>query len=448
MRARRSCKQQSRPLDLDWFGCFGEKYQASALGPGLLHRLTWNDGTDEHEEETSLQALRFAIAPRSSSEEAELLRRALRESEEEANLQRAIQESLQHASETCEPLAESADLEPSKPERSGLLRQRSAPCIASEVADATARMTHVMVPLKAWCSPFALQGSTSPKALLWEQALLRASRAAEEFVVAKLERSKPSETAARMSSLTAPLAAEGSLQPYPTVPIRGSPPAPAEHLDVLRFATPSSNGYPACWEGFGDRSGRPCKQHLKTFVLRPSSEEYRAVTEYFRATVCTSGITVVELTRLQNPAVYKSFDGGPDTETIMFHGCKSESNERSIIANGFQVRHCVSGGQDFGTWFAYNAAYSNSGYVFMDRHAVRHLFVCVVSSKHVVLDSTIMRVVGQGCAYPLWLLKYTCGPPSCPTTPVGTASPATSKVHTASMPRVFHVVRDGAWVLE
>merc|ERR1712232_1158833 len=77
-----------------------------------------------------------------------------------------------------------------------------------------------------------------------------------------------------------------------------------------------------------------------------------------------------------------------------------------IIANGFDVNCCKSGGRKFGTWFAYAASYSNSGFVFVDRQAIRHLFVCVVSSKHVVLDNATMRVVGEGCAYPLWLLKY------------------------------------------
>jgi hypothetical protein len=34
------------------------------------------------------------------------------------------------------------------------------------------------------------------------------------------------------------------------------------------------------------------------------------------------------------------------------------------------------------------------------------LFICVVCYTEVVQDNSIMRVVGQDCAYPMWLLKY------------------------------------------
>merc|ERR1711988_206124 len=145
-------------------------------------------------------------------------------------------------------------------------------------------------------------------------------------------------------------------------------------------------------------------------VVSSSSEEYQAVTSYFNATVGlqAAGLQVREMVRIQNDQVYKQFRAGGESDTIMFHGCRSQSNEDSIITNGFQVKQCMSGGRGFGTWFAYGAAYSNNGYVFVDGGGVRHLFVCVVSPEHVVLDNATMRVVGQGCAYPLWLLKYTC----------------------------------------
>merc|ERR1712150_90641 len=81
-------------------------------------------------------------------------------------------------------------------------------------------------------------------------------------------------------------------------------------------------------------------------------------------------------------------------------------NEDSIKSIGFQVSRCSSGGKNYGTWFAYNAAYSDSGYAFSDQEGVRHLFVCVVCYAEVVRDDAVMRVVGQGCAYPMWLLKY------------------------------------------
>merc|ERR1711862_521832 len=60
-----------------------------------------------------------------------------------------------------------------------------------------------------------------------------------------------------------------------------------------------------------------------------------------------------------------------------------------------------------GSWFAYEAAYSDSGFAFNDSSGIRHMFICVVSNAHVVLDNTVMRVVGSSCAYPLWIIKYT-----------------------------------------
>merc|ERR1719221_842227 len=91
----------------------------------------------------------------------------------------------------------------------------------------------------------------------------------------------------------------------------------------------------------------------------------------------------------------------------MFHGCRSQENEDSILRRGFQVSQCVSGGANFGTWFAYNASYSDSGFAYEDSDGIKHLFVCVVSEKKVVLDDQrCMRVVAQDCACPVWLLKY------------------------------------------
>jgi len=102
----------------------------------------------------------------------------------------------------------------------------------------------------------------------------------------------------------------------------------------------------------------------------------------------------------------------------------------------------VSGGPNFGTWFAYGAAYSDNGFVYIDQSGVRHLFVCVVSYKHTVYDNNLMRVVGQDCAYPLWLLAYTM-PES--RRPLPAASKKVRKPG-APGPQVFFVVKDGQWV--
>ena len=98
---------------------------------------------------------------------------------------------------------------------------------------------------------------------------------------------------------------------------------------------------------------------------------------------------------------------------------------------------------DFGTWFAYGAAYSNAGYSFMDSRGFKHLFISVVSYAYTVMDNVTMRVVGQDCAYPQWLVTYF--QPSPPPRP---SYPARPKTENRGKDRSWYVVRDGQWVLE
>lgn len=37
---------------------------------------------------------------------------------------------------------------------------------------------------------------------------------------------------------------------------------------------------------------------------------------------------------------------------------------------------------------------------------MRYIFVCMASSCHILYDNNEVRVVGQDCVYPMWLLKY------------------------------------------
>jgi hypothetical protein len=91
----------------------------------------------------------------------------------------------------------------------------------------------------------------------------------------------------------------------------------------------------------------------------------------------------------------------------MFHGCRSQENEDKILDHGFQVSQCVSGGANYGTWFAYNASYSDGGYAHVDSDGMKHLFLNIVSDAQVALEcADICRVVGQDCAYPVWLVRY------------------------------------------
>jgi hypothetical protein len=130
------------------------------------------------------------------------------------------------------------------------------------------------------------------------------------------------------------------------------------------------------------------------------------VADYFFETLGRRNVQVVEVSRIENLRVRSRFRAGGDAR-VMFHGCRSQSNESQILANGFQVSKCVSGGANFGTWFAYNAGYSDGGFTYVDCHGMKHLVLCIVSEKEVARDDkACMRVVAQDCAYPVWLLKY------------------------------------------
>mmetsp|Transcript_33156 Transcript_33156/g.75545 ORF Transcript_33156/g.75545 Transcript_33156/m.75545 type:complete len:264 (+) Transcript_33156:495-1286(+) len=139
-------------------------------------------------------------------------------------------------------------------------------------------------------------------------------------------------------------------------------------------------------------------------LVHEESEEYRAVTDYFVKTLSphSSVVKVDCLERLRKPKDFLT-DG---CETVMFHGCRTAANQTAIMRDGFQVSCCRSGAMRYGTWLAYNASYSNSGFVYQDVHGLRHIFVCIASDYYTVLDNDTMRVVGQDCCYPQWLLRY------------------------------------------
>jgi len=210
------------------------------------------------------------------------------------------------------------------------------------------------------------------------------------------------------------------------------------HGEIAEFvAVDQKRQVPKCWSAT-----------QKSEEVAFNSDEYNAVTGYFLHTLALKGTVIKQLTRLQNYSVYNRFrrQGG---ETFMFHGCRSAANETAILEDGFKVSKCTSGGHNFGTWFAYGAHYSNSGYVFVDPSNTRHIFLCAVSYAHTVLDNQTMRVVGQDCAVPLWLIEYTLPPPVYRPTPARSFMPRSKKRQpNGSSPEVFYVVRDGRWVQE
>jgi len=266
---------------------------------------------------------------------------------------------------------------------------------------------------------------------LWEEGQARATRAARTYAV-NLPLTK------RTEGVTVPLATSMDRAPailtlpppvHPATPFAepppgaGGPPAPEEHDCVKAVAT------------------LVCKEMQKqvgTTKVAAGSTEYDSVVDYFLRTVMVPDAAIVELRRIQNLPVYTRYRPR-GSETVMFHGCRSQANEDNIIRDGFQVSCCRSGGEGFGTWLAYSAAYSNGGYAFQDSDGVRHILVCMVSYNHTVMDNHTMRVVGQECAYPVWLLKYK--------TPCNIAVPR-AVVVARIRPDIFYVVRDGKWVPE
>lgn len=157
----------------------------------------------------------------------------------------------------------------------------------------------------------------------------------------------------------------------------------ANELMVIRFATA------------GGKNGD---------VLEATAE-YRAVHSYFCQTLGSRSVHVHSIARVNGDG-FNRFKPGTAVRA-MFHGCKTLENEKSILQDGFKIKYCISGGQNYGTWFAFNATYSDGGFAFNDSFGIRHLFICLVSNAHVVLENETMRVVGQDCAYPCWIIKYT-----------------------------------------
>jgi len=307
------------------------------------------------------------------------------------------------------------------------------------------------------------EAAAPPLRSRWEEAQARAVAGRERYAQLLRERAADlTMTAAEKKTKPQPARNDDVIAP----PVHGSPALSRSRLAgrpcdvpmhdrVLKFAARSQDaGLPPAWRSCGGSS---------SVSLCPSDEEYQAVTDYFRQSIQRGNIRdpeIVSLERLQNSEAYTRYaPGGSEKETVMFHGCRTAANETSIVQTGFQVRKCVSGGANYGTWFAYNADYSNSGYVYVEPAGVRHIFVCVVSDRYVVQENAIMRVVAQDCAYPLWLLCYKCKgspPPPANFPPARVlASQITVKLVSPVVRRkrkrnptvkVFHEVRAGRWV--
>ena len=168
----------------------------------------------------------------------------------------------------------------------------------------------------------------------------------------------------------------------------------AQSIDQL--VMPRNDGMPRCWD-----------KHSNSMWVEvdPESKEFKLVEGHLRQTLQTT-VRTVKVLRIQNEKIFKTFSR--DTaESIMFHGCKSEANEGSIVAHGFSLSTCKSLVNDQrGVWFSHTSEYSNRSFAFSDTNGWRHLFVCIVSKHGLLKNDGQMRVVDQFGAYPQWIVHY------------------------------------------
>jgi len=178
---------------------------------------------------------------------------------------------------------------------------------------------------------------------------------------------------------------------------------------LLELATPSTRK--PGWTGALDQAEVPRGWTGTHGVVRVEpGEEFTAVAGYLAHTLEYSP-EIRGIMRVQNYQDFYLFRSDQDN-TMMFHGCRRGSGgEQSIAMQGFQIKECQSKwhGKGDGTWLAYRANYSDRGFVFADERGLKHIFVCIASKVQVLLNDQIMRVVGQGCAIPLWIVTY-CRP--------------------------------------
>lgn len=232
-----------------------------------------------------------------------------------------------------------------------------------------------------------------------------------------------------------------------------------EQQRLAELWKPASGGA-GCWEGGGRGARRPVAE---------GSEEWAAVAGLFLQTVNGERIptrhsvgafavqsgsarrtVVLGIDRLQIPHAYAAYHrrnfacgpgkrtaqdgwaytkeefvahyGGTDewdaadgmtmTQVFMFHGCRGLTAENGIISKGFIVPkhpgHVKHYGRNNGIWLAYLAAYSdNAGFCSVDATGESHIFVAAATAADARLDDgVVMRVVGEDCAYPAYLLRY------------------------------------------
>ncbi|CAJ1446723.1 unnamed protein product [Effrenium voratum] len=286
------------------------------------------------------------------------------------------------------------------------------------------------------CSTSSSASNKSEEPTRWEMAQRAAESTAETY--RQLVPARPKVVSSRPKVATPKQHDE--ILPVPHVPhvqVSVDPPFPEAHASALAFAGKESGQSLRIGKCLRGKPEQPKLYGLEE--IDACSPEYEAVTWYFKQTLF-SAAEIHSLSRITRQSVQQRFLSNGDN-TLMFHGCRSPHNYERILSHGFKTSCCRSGGPGYGTWFAYNAQYSDTGYAHQTG-GWKHLFVCVVSNYYTVKHDSVMRVVGQDCAYPQWVIKYRTYHRRWHSFPLPARPPASMQ------DRTFHVVRDGQWVPE
>ena len=286
------------------------------------------------------------------------------------------------------------------------------------------------------CSTSSSASNKSEEPTRWEMAQRAAESTAETY--RQLAPARPKVVSSRPKVATPKQHDE--ILPVPRVPhvqVSVDPPFPEAHASALAFAGKESGQSLRIGKCLRGKPEQPKLYGLEE--IDACSPEYEAVTWYFKQTLF-SAAEIHSLSRITRQSVQQRFLSNGDN-TLMFHGCRSPHNYERILSHGFKTSCCRSGGPGYGTWFAYNAQYSDTGYAHQTG-GWKHLFVCVVSNYYTVKHDSVMRVVGQDCAYPQWVIKYRTYHRRWHSFPLPARPPASMQ------DRTFHVVRDGQWVPE
>eukprot|EP01059_Diplonema_ambulator_P028341 TRINITY_DN47119_c0_g1_i1.p1 TRINITY_DN47119_c0_g1~~TRINITY_DN47119_c0_g1_i1.p1 ORF type:complete len:409 (+),score=156.70 TRINITY_DN47119_c0_g1_i1:50-1276(+) len=139
--------------------------------------------------------------------------------------------------------------------------------------------------------------------------------------------------------------------------------------------------YPDTWEKQKDPM-------IDLFEVKKGTPEYdNTLVDFFKT--LKKKVTVKKLERIQNYALWPFYALNRDkitkangkhgcNEKMLFHGARVKANMDCIMKYGFDTRVANAGLCGTGTYFAVNATYSDSGYVYRAPDGTKEMFICRV----------------------------------------------------------------------